>query len=237
MKAWKAFRDRMKRLRQKLSRTQAAQSAFAWFVAAYIRLIYFTSRKQFICHPDSLPYYSGEKNAIFAFWHGRMILVPPYKPKSRPMHVLISHHNDGELIAQSLEYFGLGTVRGSSSSGGSRAIREVQRLFKKGANIAITPDGPRGPNREVQPGVAYLARLCKTSVIPVSFAAVRYKELRSWDRMMIPTPFNRFAMCVGAPLHLDLEAKADETTTLQEREIIKQALNAVTQEAENAVCS
>lgn len=229
---WPEFRDRLKIHRQKLSRSAFVQGLATWVLAQYIRLVYRTSRRRFEIPEASQPYRDGEESCIFAFWHGRLMMIPPYKPPHRPMHVMISHHNDGELIAQTVARFGIGTIRGSSSKGGMLAGRDVIKLARQGDNISITPDGPRGPNRQVQEGIILLARLSGKPIIPVSYSTSRHKALKSWDRMQIPLPFGRLAACVGEPITV---AKGGEEAIEQARLRLEEELNRLTSRADMLV--
>lgn len=233
MTSWLLIRDRIKIFRQRLSRTRGAQALAAAILATYIRLIYYTSQHINIWHPDAAPYQRGDQNAIFAFWHGRLIMVPPFKPKQRPMFVLISHHNDGELITRTLGHFDIDTVRGSTSSGGGKAALSVVRIFQNGGNITITPDGPRGPRCKVQMGIVHLARLTGAAVVPVAVASSRFKMLRSWDRMHIAYPFGKLAICTEEPIRIAEDA-SDEMLE-QVRISIEQGLNRATAKADEAV--
>ncbi len=186
------------------------QLILSYLLAGYIRLVMVTNRKEFHIHPDAETFINGEKNAIFAFWHGRMMLLPAINPP-RKMHVLISEHRDGKLISQVIHHFGQNTVVGSSSKGGTEAVRNIVRLLKKGDNISITPDGPRGPNQVAEAGVVTIAKLSQKPVIPVTFSATKHKRLKSWDRFMIAKPFGRIVFCIGAPIMIE---QADEVARI-----------------------
>ncbi|MCH2546949.1 MAG: lysophospholipid acyltransferase family protein [Alphaproteobacteria bacterium] len=230
---WLLIRDRIKIFRQKLSRSAPVQWLAAQFLAQYIRFVFYSNRRILEIPDSSRPYQAGEKNCLFAFWHGRLIMVAPFKPKGRPMHVLISQHNDGELIARTVAHFGITTVRGSTSSGGSKAGRDVVRLYRQGHNVSITPDGPRGPNRKVQAGIVHLARLCDAPVVPIAISTSRHKALKSWDRMQIALPFGRLATCVGTPVNMPREADAEAVETA--RASLENTLNQLTRRADELV--
>jgi lysophospholipid acyltransferase (LPLAT)-like uncharacterized protein len=156
----------------------------------------------------------GEREGIiYAFWHNRLFLMP-YNSRDRKAAILISQHRDGELISRTMARFGFSSVRGSSSRGGGRALRRMPRLLKEGIDIAITPDGPRGPRYRVQPGVIYLARLSGRPVYPVTFAADRFRSFNSWDRFQVPRLFSRGVFVWGDPMRVgrgdDLEEKRSE---------------------------
>lgn len=151
----------------------------------------------------------GEQRFLLAFWHRHLPLMR-YAYRGRRMSVLVSRSKDGELIARTMAHLGIDTSRGSSSRGGSAGLREMLRAARAGSDIAITPDGPRGPLREVQPGVVLLAAATGLPLIPVAIAASRARELRSWDRMPIPLPGSRVEVVYGAPLRLPRDARAAE---------------------------
>ena len=165
---------------------------------------------------------------VGAFWHGRLLMIPPLYPGQR-MHVLIGTHRDGQLIADVMTRFGFGHVRGSSSKGGREALREMVRLLTDNNDVAITPDGPRGPAEVAKLGVAQVAKLAGRAVIPIAFAASPAWRLSSWDRFIVPKPFSRGAYVVGEPLRLGAGENVEDF-----RLRIEEALRRVTAEAEAA---
>ena len=228
---WFLLRDRIKRFRQRLTRSRAAQRFACFLVSLYIRFVILTSKVDFICESTARPYITdGEKNAVLAFWHGRLLLVPPLKPKHRESSAMVSQHNDGELIALTLGHFNVGTVRGSSSEGGSRAAISALRLFAKGQHIAITPDGPRGPNRECKMGVVTLAKATKAPIIPMATSAKRHRSLKSWDKMQVALPFTHLVIWYASPVWVPKDAP--ETDMEAYRLAVDDALNAVTARAD-----
>src|SRR2546421_133417 len=124
---------------------------------------------------------------LYAFWHENM-LMPLYRYGHTGAHVLISQHADGELIATACRWLGLRLVRGSSSRDAVKAVREMLRC--RGTHLVVTPDGPRGPRRQVQPGMIWLAARTGLPIVPVAFAYSRAWRLMSWDRMALPCPFS-----------------------------------------------
>jgi lysophospholipid acyltransferase (LPLAT)-like uncharacterized protein len=153
---------------------------------------------------------------ILAFWH-RHLLLMPYAYRGRRISVLISQSRDGELIARTVARLGIDSSRGSSSRGGMAGMRSLLRKAADGWDIAFTPDGPRGPLREVQPGVILAAAATGLPIQPVAIAASRAKLLRSWDRFLIPLPFATVHLVYGEPLSVprrgNLEQAAAELKT------------------------
>jgi lysophospholipid acyltransferase (LPLAT)-like uncharacterized protein len=117
--------------------------------------------------------------------------------------VLISEHRDGELVAQAAESLGYGLIRGSSTRGAERALISLVRELEAGHEIAITPDGPRGPARKFAPGALVAAQRSDTFILPVAMSASRSWSLRSWDRFMIPKPFARVTIAYGVPTKVE----------------------------------
>ncbi len=111
---------------------------------------------------------------IIAFWHGRQLMLP-LAYHGRGLSILISRHRDGELIARAMRAFGFSAVRGSTTRGGSSALRALVAEGRRGRDLAVTPDGPKGPRGIVQPGVIQLARLTGLPVFPLAFGASKKK--------------------------------------------------------------
>jgi lysophospholipid acyltransferase (LPLAT)-like uncharacterized protein len=164
---------------------------------------------------------------IGVFWHGRMLMLPLIYPGKR-IHILISSHRDGEIIANVMKRVGFDLVRGSSSKGGMAALREMIALLKGGSDLGITPDGPKGPAEVVKGGVAQVALLSGKAVIPISFASSWRIRFTSWDRFYLPLPFSQLVFVVGDPLY---HAKGEELESFRLR--IEAALQEVTEQADN----
>lgn len=116
--------------------------------------------------------------------------------------MLVSQSRDGELIAKALHRFGFETVRGSSSRGGGSAFLKMVDIVRAGRSVAFTPDGPRGPFQSIQPGVLALAAKTGAPIVPIAWAGSRTKELKSWDRFLIPYPFAHYSVVYGDPLFI-----------------------------------
>lgn len=198
-----------------------------------MRAIYATNRVNKEYPAEALPYLTGEKPAVFCFWHGRMIMHPFVKPPGRSMQVLISQHNDGALITATMAWFDIGSVRGSSSrkrgGGGTRAVFEMMDVTGRGGNLSITPDGPRGPFQVAAQGAAYVAAKTGYPILPITFSASRHWRLRSWDKFMIPKPFGRIQFVAHTPILATGEDDAAIAATTAE---LQTHLAAITHEAD-----
>lgn len=142
------------------------------------------------------------KPFIFASWHNRLMFIPTVTPKWLLHRTagLASNSRDGEYAAQMLMAFGMQMVRGSTSKGGYRALIRMQNKLKAGVGVALTPDGPRGPRYEVQPGAVILAERTGRQIVPMSLNSNRYWELKGWDRTQIPKPFANVQFILDTPI-------------------------------------
>lgn len=190
--------------------TADRRSAVLVLVATwFIRALRATVRLRFHGEETIRAWEHGDQRFLLAFWH-RHLLLMRYAYRGRRMCVLVSRSRDGELIARVLARLGIGTSRGSSSRGGVVGLRELLREARSGSDIAVTPDGPRGPLRVVQPGVVLAAAASGLPLIPVAMAASRAHEFGSWDRMPLPLPGSRVEVVYGSPLRVPRDARPEE---------------------------
>jgi len=146
---------------------------------------------------------------IFTFWHSRIFYMPFHFRSLGNLHILVSPSADGDIIAGILRLFGMHTIRGSSFRHGVRALVALVKTIRKGASAAMIADGSRGPARIAQPGSIYLAKLTGVTILPIAFGAEKKKELKSWDRTVIPLPFSRINMAFGAPMDIPPDLSDD----------------------------
>jgi lysophospholipid acyltransferase (LPLAT)-like uncharacterized protein len=139
---------------------------------------------------------------IFALWHGHLLPLLWFH-RSEGVKVLISEHRDGELVARAAESLGYGLIRGSTTRGANRALISLVRELAAGHEIAITPDGPRGPAHTFAPGALVASQRTGCPIVPVAIEADRAWRLNNWDRFMIPKPFARVTIAYGAPSKVD----------------------------------
>lgn len=190
-------------------RLSAISFAGAWF----LRGLAATLRREH--HGDGLmrEWEQRGEHFILAFWHQRMLLMP-WAYRGRRMAVLSSLSRDGEMMVRTLARLGIETARGSSTRGGAVGLRGLLRKAREGCDLGFTPDGPRGPAREVKPGVLLAASASGLPILPVAYEASRFRRLRSWDAQVVPLPFCRVAFVYGEPMrvprHADLDAAASE---------------------------
>ncbi len=178
--------------------------------------------------------FKQDKKLIYAFWHGRLLMMPyvflKQHHRTKPLAVLISLHRDGEYISRTAQHCDLQVIRGSSSRKGAQSIRKLLRFIQNGGEIALTPDGPRGPRYQVQPGIIQLAKLSGAWVVPITLGAVKKICFSSWDKFLIPWPFSKAVFICGEPLWIPPEAGAEDLET--KRRELEQKLSRITAEAD-----
>ncbi len=198
--------------------------AVSWLAWGLIQLIGRTSRLRVYCSPGFQDRVNSGRPFIYAFWHRYQMLML-YEKRNSGVYVLVSHSKDGEFVAQTLHRLGFRTARGSSSRGGGAAFIKLMDVVRDGQCVAFTPDGPRGPLRSVQPGVLALAAKMEIPIVPLAWAGTRTKELKSWDRFLIPLPFGRYQVVFGEPISFtEDDPRAEEK--------LRAALNAVEDDAQ-----
>ncbi len=142
-----------------------------------------------------------DARVVVTLWHGQ--LLPILWAHRQPTASMVSEHKDGEIIAQVLARFGFAAIRGSSSRGGARALLEAVRVLNSSADVAITPDGPRGPRHTFAPGALAVAARAGVAIVPIVAYVDRMWRLNSWDEFEIPKPFARVTIVYGTPVRVD----------------------------------
>ena len=201
-------------------RSSAVQWTVGILATVYMRIVRLTGRLDRPEPPPGGPF-------ILATWHSRLFLLSYLRIGDRPMIALISGNRDGQLISKIARMFGILNVAGSSSRGGSQAIRELIRLSREGHSIYITPDGPRGPAMKAQRGVVEIARMTSLPILPAAASTSSGHELNTWDRILVPYPFGRTVVRWGEPIHVDGNADVEATCVK-----VEAALNELQQRAD-----
>ena len=199
------------------------QRSLAWLVFALIRTVSATLRYQwndrsgYIDVPTPGP-------AIYCVWHNRLALcmIAYYSYVKKRNHTpgmaaMVSASRDGGFLTAILECFKVQPVRGSSSRRGSQALLELTTWAERGYDLAITPDGPRGPCYVVQEGVMSLAQLTGLPIVPVSYGLNWKIRVKSWDRFQIPLPFSRCEIIYSKPIRIPHEATDAEREELRQQ--------------------
>lgn len=216
-----------------LVRSERVRDVLCWLIAVYVRFVMRTSRWEVLNAEVPRRFWDQGRPFVLTFWHGRLLMMPPSWDRTHPIHMLISQHRDGRIIARTMDHFGIGTVAGSSSKGGAAALRTMLKALKAGECVGITPDGPRGPRMRASPGVVNVARLARVPVITGAFSTRRRKVLGSWDHFVVALPFTRGVFVWGQPIEVPHDA--DEQTLEACRQRIEDEMNAVAATADRHV--
>jgi lysophospholipid acyltransferase (LPLAT)-like uncharacterized protein len=204
--------------------------------AAAVRALGATLRLTEVGVETLQPRWAAGQPLIYAVWHGRILMIPWLTSRlrrtrgARAVRVLASRSRDGELVARWVARFGLSVVRGSSSRGGGEALRALAASLRAGQDVAVVPDGPRGPRERLQAGLVVLAAATGAPIVPLGFAARPARRLATWDRFLVPLPFARAAVVIGKAATVPRDA--DRETV---RADIERALCEVTETADRMV--
>ena len=202
------------------------QQLLATLAAGLARLIFYTIRLRvtdnsgFLTDPPDSP-------RILVFWHNRITAIsvaflrhyPAQHPSRKGVTVLTSPSKDGDILSNVIANLGMGSVRGSSSRRGSTAIRELAALLESGVDLAITPDGPRGPKYSLGPGAVFLAQKTGIPIMPLHARFHHAIRLKTWDSFAIPLPFSRIDVTIDPyvtidPVATDLDVERIKLETL-----------------------
>jgi hypothetical protein len=188
-------------------------------LCAIARLVIATWRIRWVANSNA----SGKANksispVILCIWHNRLAMgVASQNAEyhklwpANGLAAVVSASRDGAFLASILEHFNIQPIRGSSSRRGPQALLEATTwLSDKGYNIAITPDGPRGPCYKVQEGIVLLAQLTGRPIVPLGYAARPCFKARSWDKFQIPYPFAACKISYTEPIYVPREADEAE---------------------------
>ncbi len=227
---------------RRIAQSRTAGAGASFFIGLYIRIVFATSRWDFIEreHADRLVE-SGE-GFIAAFWHQRLLMGAVIRRKTeRRVFMLISNHRDGEIIADAVRPFGIEFIRGSAANpkkthkdkGGAPALAQMIAALEEGAIVGMTPDGPRGPSRRAQAGVIRLAQLSGAPILPGAYSSSGGWRLRTWDRFLLAAPFSRGAFVGEAPIRVPSDAGPGDIEAA--RIALERALNSASDRADRAV--
>jgi lysophospholipid acyltransferase (LPLAT)-like uncharacterized protein len=197
----------------------AGALVFRWWTGTLRRRFHFAGDRPHPADPRAA-------RCLYAFWHEAIFFGAGMKAR---IHVLISRHADGEFIARMARHLGYGVVRGSSTQGGGPAVRALAAWARR-THVGVTPDGPRGPRRRVQPGVVYLASRTGLPVVAFGVGWSRAWRARSWDRFAVPCPYST-VYCVVAP-EVRVPADLGRGELERYRRLVEERLHWATETAE-----
>jgi len=208
-------------------------------ILRFIGNIFLSFFVNFVCRTLKLSFYNNEKfekliseNKAFviAFWHGDM-LIPWFIHRNKNITALVSSSKDGELLVNLLLSWKYKVIRGSSNKGGKEALQEMLNAAKNNCSLAITPDGPKGPNHIMKAGAVIVAQRNSLPLILVASEISKYKSLKSWDKMKIPYLFAKTSIVYSDPIFLPKELDFEATNEkIKECELLLNQLHSQAKE-------
>lgn len=187
----------------------------------FVRFIYLTSKKVFH-HPNI----NKDESYVVAFWHGELLMQPFNYQKLKPsgkISAMISQHKDGEAITRTVEYLGIHSIRGSSSRGAAKVLISAIKEIKGGDDVAITPDGPRGPRHSVADGVVAISQKTNAKILVFNCKPSKYWQFNSWDKFIVPKPFGKLEFFIQEPLDIS-GLEMDEAKKLIKEKMLLNAM-------------
>jgi lysophospholipid acyltransferase (LPLAT)-like uncharacterized protein len=175
---------------------------------------------------DSHPTDARRRAVIYAIWHDSMLFPSMFKGRC---HVLVSQHSDGEIVARVCRHLGFRTVRGSTRRGGAQALLQLLKISAN-SHFLVTPDGPRGPRRQVQLGLIFLAAHTGLPIVPCGVAFDRAWYAPSWDRFAVPRPWSSVFGVVGQAI--PVPARLSRKKLEEYRDLVEQRMLEATAAAE-----
>jgi lysophospholipid acyltransferase (LPLAT)-like uncharacterized protein len=145
--------------------------------------------------------YRAGRSHVFLLWH-EALLPLLWQHRGQGVAIVVSEAREGQYLSDFAASLGYRSLHGSSTRGGARALLGAVRELQAGHAVAFTPDGPRGPRRELKPGVVAAAQRGGAVVVPIHAEAERAWRLHSWDRLMIPKPLTRVWIRYGRPFEV-----------------------------------
>ena len=215
-----------------LSSSPVARRAVVRLLSWLLRGLFVTLRPEYVQRQVEQRVQGARTPILLTFWHGRMLyFLKLYEYLGARMTILVSHSRDGELVTQLLSRFGVPTTRGSTTRGGARGLLTVVNKVRSGNHAGFTPDGPRGPRYQVQPGLVLVAKRTGAPILPMTFGAQWKRVLASWDAFLLPLPFSRIVVVYGEPIYVPADASAADMEA--KRREVETSLRRITETADN----
>lgn len=230
---------------KKILKSDRFTKIIAWLIALFIKLVRRTGRFEIRRGDIAARFWSEDKPFVAATWHGQNMILPTFWHNWREMRILVSRHGDGEIVANVMEFLGVGTIRGAGvpkgeertykqkGKGGAGALRAMVRALGENISIGLTADLPPGPARLAGEGIVMLARLSGRPIVPVAATTRARIRLNNWDSFTINLPFSKGALVWGEPIYVPRDATPEEIEEARKR--VEDGLNAVAAEAEKIV--
>ena len=202
--------------------------------SVYVLFVYKTSTISLKNRKNIDSLFKKNESFIYAFWHDQLLMCPLTWQSEFEIKVLISKHRDGDIIAKLISNLGFKAIRGSThksgktrNKGGLLSARQMIKSLKKGISIGISPDGPKGPRHKVSDGILSISRLSNSPILPVGIGFKKKWVLSTWDKFIIPKPFNQITIIWGEPF----PALKNEKNTKRIKNKLESTMYSLTQRA------
>lgn len=209
-------------LKRKIREKKKLPTWLFWFPAQLLRFLLLFYR---IRIEDPNDHIHKARGAVALMWHNRLFFFAAIFPKEARgrTKAVVSASRDGQYVTDLISFFGLSSLRGSSSRKGANALRGALEAIREGYHVAFTPDGPRGPRYELKPGPVIVASMTGAPIVPMSVNATSYWEIKSWDKFQIPKPFSTLTLVLGDGVYVppDLDAEGLERERLRIQELLR----------------
>ena len=183
------------------------QTLLSLIGSIYVLTVYKTSKVNLKNRKKIENLLERNESFIYSFWHDQLLMCPLTWQSNSNIKVLISKHRDGDIIAQLISNLGFEAIRGSThktnkikNKGGLLSARKMIKSLKNGISIGISPDGPKGPRHKVSEGILSISRLSESVILPVGIGFKKKWVLNTWDKFIIPKPFNEITVVWGDPI-------------------------------------
>lgn len=189
----------------------------SWLVVTISKLLFATCRKEFAIFPGTNGWAADlQGRFLYAVWHD-VLFFPLLVARPQNMSALASRHQDGSYVAEILRLLNVQPFRGSTARGGAQAVRQLLGVAQQ-LHITLTPDGPRGPRRELKDGIVYLASRTGLGIVPAAFSCRRGIRIQGkWTDMLIPLPFTTAYCLLSEPIHVPSEMTREEIDVHRQR--------------------
>ena len=198
-----------------------------------------TYRVQRVIGQDVADRIIADTNTVYApcYWHQHHVLcsnmMKSWISRGFKACFLISASVDGEIPEQVARSWGAEVIRGSANQTGALALRDMQKMMKRGVSVVTTADGPNGPKYEFKSGAVLMARIGNAPMVPLACAADRAWHLNRWDDFMIPKPFARVVLAVGEPIEIPRGTSIEQMEDYRLQ--MQYAINALRKESEQVL--
>ncbi len=199
-------------------RNRTLDKVIAWTAFLLLRTLFLTIRtdirvSQKGAMTDAPPI--GPTRYCFCLWHD-IILAALFCHKAHSLSALVSRHQDGTYLSDLLRLLGIRPIRGSASRGGAQATKQLMEMSDQ--HICITPDGPRGPRRQMKDGITYISARTGRPLVPVAVKATRYWSIPAgWSDIMLPMPFSKIVAIVGKPMEISGDLSREQVAEVTAR--------------------